>query len=294
MSMRKTRTVGIVLMAIVAASVAAERAAMAGSNEAKGTTFYDATQYEDKPAEPLEGMEPMPVWSRWYMTANRDESKLAEAHFRERLRELDDGVKRVVLNVEGEGWEVDPRDGRKEARAALEQWAQTLTIAKEERPDVAFGVYRMFPVRDYWAPVRYRRDRDVEAMRGWIDANTWLLTEPIETEDGWTTIDQLIDFAAPSLYEFYPEPEQWEVYARANIAQARRFSDEVLPFIWPRAHPGGRDRFEGAGYLEPDHWRTILELCIDERVDPIIWSSRYPWEEDQDRWYEVWREAVMD
>jgi hypothetical protein len=113
--------------------------------------------------------------------------------------------------------------------------------AREVRPDLRQGIYSMAPARSYWAPVElyfqpnnptYRRRFD-----DWKRTNDSL--RPLATE---------LDFICPSIYTFYRDTdgwvgrndEFWFAYAEANIAEAKRYGKQVIPFVSPRlwAVPG--------------------------------------------------------
>jgi hypothetical protein len=258
-------------------------------------TWFDATRYRNKPSDPLPGLQLITVLSPWYVMKNRD--SVQWEHFREQLERVENDI--IVINLEGVGWETDPRAGVADAAEAVRRWAKVLSFARTVRPDAEFGVYRMFPIRDYWAPVRYAEDpiRYTDQMARWHEANTWLLELQVETFDGRsTTISDLFDFVAPSLYEFYEHPDRWRIYAAANLHQARRFSMSVRPFVWFQFHPSAPDGL-ALSYLDPAHVDLVIKTCMDHQTSPILWSDRRDWPSGGPPWWPVLKahlEAEID
>jgi len=129
-------------------------------------------------------------------------------------------------------------------------------------PDHKFGLYSILPVRNYFDAVGDKGPSGFAKWQRWNDE-----VKPIALH---------VDMLFPSLYTFSSVFEgsasrghDWERYASANIAEARRIAPgkPVYPFLWPWYHPSANTP------IEPSFWRTQLELCREQADGFVIWDD---------------------
>jgi hypothetical protein len=139
---------------------------------------------------------------------------------------------------------------------------------REIRPDVRVGYYSMLPYRNYWAPVLWSLNQR-NSMEAWKAANQ--LLRPLA---------EVVDFVCPSLYTFYEDGQSgpdyshddlWEVYARANIDEARKYNKQVYPFIWPRFHIS--NQLVGLQYIGDELLRRQIRVCVEHADGCIVWDD---------------------
>jgi hypothetical protein len=211
-------------------------------------TVYDALIYGDKPNI---GIKPILVTGKGYWKGN-DNSKPDEAACRQLARESAGKYSKVVVNIEH--WPLDiRRSSKKEVQASMDKILQVLRWMRSERPKLQLGFYGSPPHRDYWGPIR----ANPGVIKDWQASNDFL--KPIA---------DAIDFVSPSLYTFYDDTVGWIKYAKANIAEAKRFGKPVLPFIWPRYHVS--NRLLRLKYIPGDYWMIQLRTIQDSGVEGVI------------------------
>jgi hypothetical protein len=174
--------------------------------------------------------------------------KLAEAHsFR----------LPAILNIEH--WPLPEHIGR---------YIDVVNWWREIRPDIRVGYYSMLPYRNYWAPV-LRALNQRNSFTAWQNQNETL-----------KSLSEVVDFVCPSLYTFYEDKQSgldyshntlWEVYAKENIVESRRYNKPVYPFIWPRFHIS--NQLVGMQYLGDDFLRRQIQVCIEFADGCIIWDD---------------------
>ncbi|WP_159718344.1 hypothetical protein [Geminicoccus flavidas] len=66
-----------------------------------------------------------------------------------------------------------------------------------------------------------------------------------------------VDVIFPFLYAPYEDRQDWLTYARANIAEARKYNKPVIPVIWPQYH----DTTPGIGttYMPIKFWEIQMK-----------------------------------
>lgn len=144
-------------------------------------------------------------------------------------------------------------------------------LARTSRPEARFGFYGVLPVRVF-APIV---ERDLPALTRWRDANR--RADPIA---------RYVDFIFPSLYTLDDDPKHWEAFAKAMLAEARRYGRPVYPFIWPKHHDGN-PRLRGQ-WLPAAFWRQQLEFCLQHADGVVIWGSAHDaWDADAPWWAET-------
>lgn len=144
-----------------------------------------------------------------------------------------------------------------------------MQIVRKYLPGKRCGWYSMVPTRDYWTPLTGNAER----LDKWKEANARNMEQ----------FGHLFDFSAPSLYDFYPEHsyENWEVYAAANIAEAKRWLKPCYPFLMPTFHSKKQA-------VPKERWQSQLEFVRDNADGVFIFG-----EADMDGGHD-WRAAVVE
>ena len=183
-----------------------------------------------------------------------------------------------IFNVEH--WPIDIRtESKADVDETMAKWGRILDIARDQRPDVQFGVYGEFPLRDYWTTTNYAQAVEaVEAGRGredhfarniekftaryeeWQEANAYL-----------APIAERFDMVMPSLYTFYADRASWERYAEHQIAAAAKYGKPVNAYIWMRYHESNAQL--GNQLVEPDFFRRQLEFVRERAAGVTIFGS---------------------
>jgi Hyaluronidase len=150
---------------------------------------------------------------------------------------------------------------------------QTLQTAKKHRPNAKWGFFdypQAYQGGDYGKP-------EPNKARAISDRIQWLFDE--------------VDVLCPGIYEWkkrVPEgqatwdyktewsPEQHRIFHRTNIREAKRVSGgkPVMPYIWPRYHPGAYKSKHGYKIVEKTEVDEMLKICKEEKIDGVIvWES---------------------
>lgn len=176
----------------------------------------------------------------------------------------------LVLDIERQSYPYDIRTATKrQVLYTIERTKKVIRWMRSEVPQIRIAIYAMLPMRDYWTPV----GGNPEKIAKWRAANEFL--KPLA---------EYVDVICPSIYFFYPQEKGWLRYAKANIAEARRYGKPVLPFLMPQYHPSTK---LGGRWVDADYWglqlNTVREFAdgaiifVMDRVNPTL-----PW----------WRETM--
>ncbi|HEX2529693.1 MAG TPA: hypothetical protein VHL31_25820 [Geminicoccus sp.] len=118
------------------------------------------------------------------------------------------------------------------------------------------GYYMMLPEKNWLAPVQNSATK----------TSKWRANN-----DKLKRLADEVDIIFPSLYTLYDNQGDWIKYAKANIAEARRYGKPVMPFIWPQIHNWNKE--DGQKYMSASFWKTQLEVTFDLSDAVIIWGS---------------------
>jgi hypothetical protein len=142
---------------------------------------------------------------------------------------------------------------------------------KSAFPESNIGYYGIFPIRDYWVPVK----NDTNKIRLWDEKNQYL-----------NQLAENMDVIFPSLYTFYKDRDGWLTYAKSNIAQARKYNKPVIVFLWPQYHTS--NKFRSLDFLEYDYWTLQLDTAYKYADGIVIWTPagkmKSQWDETADWW----------
>jgi len=205
-----------------------------------------------------------------------DKSRGDEACTREFARKASGRLTCIKI----EHWPIDNRStSDAEVEAYIGKFAAIIDWIRDENPGIRLGIYSMLPIRDYWAPVHWA-SRDMSRVHDWTAANARLRKS--RDERGRYIAEGLadkVDCIMPSLYTFYEDQDGWETYARANIAEARRYGKQVYPFLW--AHYHNSNATLGGQLIGLDYWRRQVALCRELADGIIAWGGwQVPWTDE--------------
>jgi hypothetical protein len=122
-----------------------------------------------------------------------------------------------------------------------------------------FGFYMLLPIRDFLAPTMKASQPD--RWERWMTQNEQMRRLAAE-----------VDVVFPSLYTVSENRADWITFAKANIAEARKYNKPVIPFIWPQYH----DTMLGplaTTYLPTRFWELQFNSIYDLSDGIAIWGS---------------------
>lgn len=153
----------------------------------------------------------------------------------------------------------------------IQKYVDTIKIIKTQSPYIKIGLYLMLPQRDYWTPV----GGNATSIANWEQENNTL-----------APIANVVDVIFPSLYTFYNDPLNWAKYAKANIAEAKKYGKPVYPFIWPQYH--NSNAALSGQLIDGPFWALQLQTCKENADGVAIWGGyKVPWDENAPWWTET-------
>ena len=145
----------------------------------------------------------------------------------------------------------------------VKEMDKLITVARTIREGIRakggkskIGYYLLLPERNWLAPVQNSSRRHAN----WKSVNGKL-----------TRLAKEVDVLFPSLYTMYDTQSDWLKYAKANIAEARKYGKKVYPFIWPQIHDWNKT--DGQKYMSASFWKTQLKTVHDLGDGVVIWGS---------------------
>ncbi|HZL37965.1 MAG TPA: hypothetical protein VFC78_21795, partial [Tepidisphaeraceae bacterium] len=259
------------------------------SRPARPPRFFDALAHYGRPNSVALGLKPLfmvyepSLWPR----PPRDDGPPAESLCRTFARQA--GLRREMVCIDIEKWPIDIRvTPRAQVEQNLRKLAQIADWFHDERPDLRIGFYGIAPITDFWTPYNYHT-----ALRLKATSPYWASKEAEYTLgfEGWQRSNDFvrerlgrhIDVLFPSLYQFYDDINGWDIYARANVAEADRYGKAVFPFIWFRYHPNTEALHNKL--IPVDQWTRQLELTTRLSEGPVIWGGyKETWDPNQPWW----------
>jgi hypothetical protein len=151
----------------------------------------------------------------------------------------------------------------------------TLNLFRRRCPPIRAGYYSLCPRRDYWRAIL---SPDSTQYQQWQREN-----------DALAPLARAVDLNFPSLYTFYPNPEGWVRYAKANIAEAKRYCKEVYAFLWPQYHPSSN---LAGQYLDADYWRLQLDTVAGLADGIVIWGGHQQSWDDAALWWQATKDFL--
>jgi hypothetical protein len=121
-----------------------------------------------------------------------------------------------------------------------------------------FGFYMLLPIRNFLAPVN--KVSQPSRWEQWMAQNEQMRRLAAE-----------VDVVFPSLYTVTENRANWLTFAKANIAEARKYGKPVIPFIWPQYH----NTMLGLGttYVPARFWELQLNAIYPLSDGIAIWGS---------------------
>jgi hypothetical protein len=167
----------------------------------------------------------------------------------------------VCLDIER--W---PANGNKDdVNQTINNFKNVIGWIRQEAPNIQIGIYGIPPIRDINGALE---QHDSISFKAWQSKNDLLIP-----------LANLVDVIFPSLYTLTSDPKKWQLFAKSNIEQARRYGKPVYPFIWPRFH----DSMHGiARTFIPNSFMKMEIDTVNQLADGIViwdYSNKQPWEE---------------
>jgi hypothetical protein len=249
---------------VMAMNLAPGRCGAQPPQPGKNFVVFDALLYQGKPQLSSYGMRPL-------MQVNQPDAAspvLDEAKTRERMAAFMGSTQGIFLD-----YEIWPLTGVPAPVIAgnIVKFNRVLEIARESAPQALIGYYGVLPCGEYWGIVR----QDAKKLGAWKECN----------RQG-EAIAPHVDAVFPSLYTYYNDQPNWDVYAKAVIQEARRYHKPVYVFLWPEFHVSNA-LLRGTNVPAP-FWRHQLELCKSLADGIVIWGGwQEPWREDAAWWGET-------
>jgi hypothetical protein len=171
---------------------------------------------------------------------------------------------RAPLIWDIEHWRL-PRD--------MDKFIEIIQWARDVRPDLRQSYYIMLPERNYWAPVEYHfrpNNITLKKLNDWKERNAALMP-----------LAEVVDFISPSLYTFYRNDDGhfalqdtwWFAYAEANIAEAKKYNKQVVPWLSPRLW-----RSAGQELMDLAFFRRQIEFVLQAADGVMVfdWIDNEP------------------
>ena len=150
---------------------------------------------------------------------------------------------------------------------AITEMADIADWIHEANSDLTIGYYGVVPQRDYWSFVDPTRSAELAELK--------------LRNQKFAALAEHVDVLFPSLYTFYNQPEDWKVYAKGMIAEAKKYNKPVYAFIWPQYHSGSF----GGSFIDGAYWRMQLEELYALGIDGVvIWGG----------YLQVWDDSALD
>jgi len=238
--------------------------------------IYEALIYDEKPDMSVYGIETLTILNHTTLwNPNNTRNNIPD---KETISNLTHGLLKdkeiVVINIEH--W---PLVGATDStiEKSINKYVKTLQGFKKEAKSLNVGLYSMIPERNYWAPVSGRQS---ENFTEWRKRNNIL--KPIEEE---------VDIFFPSLYTFYNDKDEWLIYAKAQIEEARRLNPikPVYVFLWPQYHNSNSKI--GLEFISKEFWRMQIETAKKYADGLVIWggwdfknNNRLKWNPNAEWW----------
>jgi hypothetical protein len=251
--------------------------------------YFDATVHVGKPDLTGTGLTPIYMIYEASFFPPKDSAHLHpnEAICRNQARLAANYGGITCLDIES--WPADPRIAAPpKVEESLRKLAQIADWMHDEKPGLRLGFYGIMPICDFWTSAQYRKAQAMKGKHPWWDAyydeferqyKLWLACNDFVRE----RLASHADVVFPSLYQFYPEIEGWEIYARDNLSEADRFNKASFPFLWFRYHPEGKNT--DPGFLPEASWRRQLEVASELADGAVIWGGyRERWNAEAPWW----------
>ena len=218
-------------------------------------------------------------WHMWPFSpaGGKDTSgKADESQTRLMAREAADaGFELVVLD--NESWHFDIRyHSRATVSETIAGMQQVIGWIRDERPSLKVGIYGYMSQSDDSESVQWPISTEQAALgESWHVANLPRAADSFArwqaTSEYLRPLSESVDYLFPALYTGIDDADRWERSARLTIEDSRRYGKPVIPFIWPRFHPGGSMGADEAE-LPVAFWERQLDLVSEHADGAYLWD----------------------
>ncbi len=267
--------VGMLAFPHALAQSAPSAAASPATKPAKVFTVFDAMLFKDKPDLAGHWVKPMvSLGASLFATKQRPSPAQMEQPDESLLRATARSLARrktIIVSMDIEHWPTtgDPD----EVAATVEKYVKIAQWMHDEVPGLRLGFYGVPPVGDYW---NAQQPVDSPRYQNWQKQN-----------DALMEIARQSDVLFPSLYTFYENQAGWVTFAKANIAEARRYNKVVYPYLWPEYHDAASPELRGKP-IPAAYWRLQLETVYEHADGVVIWGGwQKTWDEQAPWWQET-------
>ena len=157
----------------------------------------------------------------------------------------------------------------------VERMAAAADAFRAAYPTRHVGHYGYAPKPDYWRAIRGKTD---ERYQEWRTEN-----------DERAPLAENVDTLYPSCYTFYDDPINWVRYATAQIEEAQRMGERVMPFIWFEYHNSSLLKGQQLSY---DFFRLQLEVCLGLADGCVIWGGNNRTFNPDDPWVKAVTDSI--
>ena len=155
-------------------------------------------------------------------------------------------------------------------KRAIREMAAIADWAHAANPSLKIGYYGVLPQREYWSFILPDQQKE-------------RLAQLKKRNEMFKALASHVEVLFPSLYTFYDKPEEWKIYAKGMIEEARKYNKPTYAFIWPKYHPSNQAL--GGQFIAGDFWRVQLEELYKLGYDGVvIWGG----------WKEQWNQSASD
>lgn len=234
--------------------------------------MFDSTLHTGKPDLSADGVERLAflnssdLWTWGSSPTQPDEITVRKVMSRFGAGDL------VALDIEH--WPVANYSGAPSVKidANIAKLRRVANIASDQAPDVKLGYNALLPLLSYYAPTTERADW----MTYWKTNNKRL-----------EAVAEKVDVIFPSLFNFEPNQKRWVTYAKANIAEAKKYGKPVYVVLWHTYH-GSHAQLAGEP-IPPDFWKLQLETVRSAGANGVVIRSdqAQPWDENAPWWVET-------
>ncbi len=142
---------------------------------------------------------------------------------------------------------------------AIQELSSIVDWVHEVKPKVTIGYFGILPQRDYWSFIQPAKKQEN-------------LNKLQQRNKKFRELAEHVDVIFPSLYTFYNKPEEWKVYAKGMIDEARQYNKPIYAFVWPIYHTSNSTL--GDQFIGGDFWRLQLETIYKLGFDGVvIWGG---------------------
>jgi hypothetical protein len=136
---------------------------------------------------------------------------------------------------------------------AIDEMSNIADWIHEANPNLTIGYYGQIPQRDYWSFILPGLSEDLDKLK--------------QRNQKFQALVDHVDVLFPSLYTFYNDRENWKIYAKGMIKEAKKYNKPIYAFIWPQYHPG-------TSFIDGAFWRLQLEELYALGIDGVvIWGG---------------------